>query len=200
MKKLLLFSLFFLVALGAKAQLADGDYVTISYVTEWGNSIPRKYLTSSSSGVNYTNNVNDNCLLQLEVVNGDYRFKDVSTGLYLKVNNNGANSGSLVLTNQANASLFKFNNKGSEQGKYMFGQLYYSATMSWGAVSALYLGENFTTASWFDQFDMYIEKWEKVGGGDAAANFEPADKVIFEYAANEDAAKKQDYFTENKKY
>lgn len=192
MKKLLIFSLLFIAALGVKAQtyLANGDYVTISYTSEWGNAIARKYLETSISGVLYTNIVNDNCLLQLEVVNGDYRFKDVTTDLYLKVNNNGANSGSLILTDKTNASLFKFANKGSVQGQYMFGQLYYNATMSWGSIVALYLGENFTTASWFNQFDMYIEKWEKHGGGDATSHFNP-DKVVFDYAYNDSEAQAQ---------
>ena len=156
MKKLLLTILTAILSLACTqvyAQLTNGDYVTISYTLEWGTTIvPRKYLESSTSGVRYTNTVNDNCLLQLEDVNGEYRFKDVSTGLYLKVNNNGANSGSLLLTNEGNASLFKFNDKGSVQGQYMYGQLYYNATMSWGAVLALYVGENFTTAEWFSQF------------------------------------------------
>ena len=192
MKKILLFSFLFFAALAVKAQtyLSNGDYVTISYTSEWGNAIARKYLETSISGVLYTNSVNDNCLLQLEVVNGDYRFKDVTTDLYLKVNNNGANSGSLILTDKTNASLFKFANKGSVQGQYMFGQLYYNATMSWGSIVALYLGENFTTASWFNQFDMYIEKWEKHGGGDATSHFNP-DKVVFDYAHNDSEAQAQ---------
>ena len=193
MKKLLLFSLFFLVALGAKAQtyLASGDYVTIRMTKDFGNVVTgNRYLQASNGGVQSTTTVNDNCLLQMEIINGEYRFRDVTTGLYLKARDNDINQSPLILSNESNASLFRFNQTGGEQGKYMSGKIYYNAT-AWGAPTTLYLGDQFGVASWFDTFEFCIEKWEKVGGGDAAANFEPADKVIFEYAANDDAAKEQ---------
>ena len=193
MKKLLIFSLLFIAALGVKAQtyLASGDYVTIRMTKDFGNVVTgNRYLQASNGGVQSTTTVNDNCLLQMEIINGEYRFRDVTTGLYLKARDNNTNQSPLILSNESNASLFRFNQTGGEQGKYMSGQIYYNAT-AWGAPITLYLGDQFGVAGWFDTFEFCIEKWEKVGGGDAAANFEPADKVIFEYAANEVAAQEQ---------
>ena len=185
MKKLfiILFTIFSLASIQAQSPLQHGDYVTVSMISEWGNTIPRKFLEASTNGVKYTENVNDNCLFQLEVENNCYRFKDVTTGLYLRVNNNGANSGSLILSNSTNASGFYFTDKGSDPGNFMYGQLYYNATMSWGAVLVLYVGENFQVAEWFGQFNLYIERWEKKGGSDATTHLNP-DKAVFEYDAD----------------
>ena len=194
MKKLLLTILTAILSLACTqvyAQLASGDYVTIRMTKDFGNVVTgNRYLQASNSGIQSTTTVNDNCLLQMEIINGEYRFRDVTTGLYLKARDNDINQSPLILSNESNASLFRFKQTGGEQGKYMSGQIYYNAT-AWGAPTTLYLGDQFGVASWFDTFEFCIEKWEKVGGGDAAANFEPADKVIFEYAANDDAAQEQ---------
>ena len=183
MKKLILFAVVFFACLGAQAQLSNSDYVTIRMTKEWGNSVS-KYLKASNAGVQPATHVSDTCLFQLEIVNGDYRFRNVLTGLYLKVRDANTNTSPLVLSDGANASLFKLTKTGGEQGKYMSGQLYYNG-MAWGQTIALYLGDQFGVAQWYQNFEFCIERWEQKGdGGSASSHFNP-NKVVFEYAGDD---------------
>ena len=199
MKKLLLFSLFFLVALGAKAQvtdgyLTDGDIVTISHNNHSGQT--HHYLEISSSGFQTVDKVSINCLWRIGItkVNNqyEYSFKHVERDQYLSIKNNGNQNYSMQLA--ASASTFRQNEANNNAEKsYLLGKFYYNILDNWGSTVAVYLnweGGNFYYQTYWGHA-VYIEKWEQVGGGDAAAHFNP-NKIEFTYAKDEDAARAQE--------
>ena len=207
MKKLLIFSLLFFAALGVKAQtyLAHGDYVTISsvvpnyYDQTQGKTIDlRVYLEATTGGISTKRSVTDGCLWKLITNANGYALQNVSTGKYLGVSTRDNNNFTLVL-NQSQ-TLFRIDATTGGNGVWLQGSLYYQYVVkhgSWTETVNAMVGRahnepyNFIASRYNAYTTLEIEKWEQVGGGDAAANFEPADKVIFEYAANDDAAQEQ---------
>ena len=192
MKKLLLILLaaFCFASTQAQTYLQDGDYVTISYTKSWGNDVPRKYLEVSASGVLTTEIVNMNCILQIKIDGNSYRFKDVTTGMYLKVDNQGGNQGTIILTDEGNASAFQISDKGGVEGQYMYGPMYYNG-IAWGSPIQLFVGENFTIGGdWYSTFEFYVDKWTKEGSDSPGGGFFP-ETLTFPYASNDTEAQAQ---------
>ena len=188
MKRLVLIisAILSLATIQAQTYLKDGDIVSISFKdTPWQTFDYYTYMEASSSGIFSTNVVNDNCLWRLEVdeQNNTYTFQDLTTDKYLRIDNTGSNQEALVLANDPDArSAFSFTDKGSVEGKYMKGVLYYNTVTHWGQQVSLMVSEyggTFLVAGW-NAYDIYIEKWEQKGTGDAWAHFNPA-KIEFTY-------------------
>ena len=197
MKRLLLIlSTIFSLAMSMQAQtpyLETGDIVTISYTSapwQGGELGFHRYMEASTSGILSVDNVTDNCLWQLIINNNQYGFKDLTTNKYLAIHNTGSNQEALILSDQA--TLFSFTDKGSLEGKYMYGQLYYNTVTHWGQAMPLLVSEyggTFLVAGW-NAYDLYIEKWELKGAGKPTGHFNPS-KIEFTYAADSDAAAAQ---------
>ena len=197
MKRLLLIlSTIFSLAMSMQAQtsyLENGDIVTISCTSapwQGGELGFHRYMEASTSGILSVDNVTDNCLWQLIINNNQYGFKDLTTNKYLAIHNTGSNQEALILSDQA--TLFSFTDKGSLEGKYMYGQLYYNTVTHWGQAMPLLVteyGGTFLVAGW-NAYDLYIEKWELKGAGKPTGHFNPS-KIEFTYAADSDAAAAQ---------
>ena len=192
MKRLLIILSAIFSFAGMQAQaLKTGDVVSISFKnTPWNTFDYYTYMEASTSGILSKTYATDDCLWELTVNNNQYAFRDLTTGKYLAIHNTGSNQESLILSNQA--TLFSFTDKGSVEGKYMYGQLYYNTVTHWGAAVSLMVSEyggTFLVAGW-NAYDLYIEKWEQKGAGQPTGHFSPS-KIEFTYAADEDAAAKQ---------
>ena len=115
MKKLLLFSLFFLVALGAKAQVTDGyltngDIVSIRYINMW-NTGSTNYLSLSQNGISTLGYVDENCLWRLHITqngnNYEYTFEHIATGMYLRAaQTSDQQTANIVTGNASNKTAF----------------------------------------------------------------------------------------------
>ena len=196
MKRLLLIISAILGITTAQAQyLKTGDIVSISFKnTPWSTLNYHTYMQASNSGILSTTVVNDDCLWELTIENNTYAFKDLTTGKYLRINNTGSNQESLQLANEADArSAFSFTDKGGENGKYMYGQLYYNTITHWGASVSLMVSEyggTFLVAGW-NAYDLYIEKWEKKGAGKPTGHFNPS-KIEFSYVGDQEGENEKD--------
>ena len=192
MKRLLLIlsAIFSLVGVQAQA-LKTGDVVSISFKnTPWQNFDYYTYMEASTSGILSKTYATDDCLWELTVNNNQYAFRDLTTGKYLAIHNTGSNQEALILSDQV--TLFSFTDKGSLEGKYMYGQLYYNTVTHWGAAVSLMISEyggTFLVAGW-NAYDLYIEKWEQKGAGQPTGHFNPS-KIEFTYAADDAAAAAQ---------
>ena len=168
----------------------SGDIVSFSYDSDpWVQYDFRQYLEASSGGVRAPRVISDDCLwrMSIEQVGSSYRyrFQDLTTNYWLAVDNSSPqgpiNQGALTLVANANAaSAFIFSNmREAEKGSHWLGEIYYMATMHWGAQLPLYVTMDFTVANW-SPYTIHVEKWEKKGTGDAWAHFNPA-KIEFTY-------------------
>ena len=190
------FLLVYLSCLIAQAQavtdgvFVDGDIVSFSYDSDpWVQYDFRLYLEANSGGVRAPRVISDDCLWRMRIdTDGSsyrYRFQDLTTNYWLAVDNSSPqgpiNEGALTLVaNENAASAFIFSNmREAEKGSHWLGEIYYMATMHWGAILPLYVTLDFTVANW-SPYTIHVEKWEKKGTGDAWAHFNPA-KIEFTY-------------------
>lgn len=187
----------------AHAQLADGDIVTLRYeAPSWQPKENRThyYLEAGVNGLRAVNYPTDDCLWQMRVVkngnNTNYTFQTLpregQSTYYLSYTTTDAQHGQLQLLQNNNPTAFSFNVVESEEGKYMMGHMsttYYYP--SWYTNITLRVHENYSLVGWEDgQVDLYIEKWQQVGGGAPTGVFSP-EKIEFTYAENEAAATEQ---------
>lgn len=195
MKRFFLLVYICLNCLIAQAQVTDGvfvdgDIVSFSYDSDpWVQYDFRLYLEASSDGVRAPRVISDDCLWRMRIEQSGssyrYRFQDLTTNYWLAVDNSSPqgpiNEGALTLVaNENAASAFIFSNmREAEKGSHWLGEIYYMATMHWGAQLPLYVTLDFTVANW-SPYTIHVEKWERKGTGDAWAHFNPA-KVEFTY-------------------
>lgn len=195
MKRFFLLVYICLSCLIAQAQVTDGvfvdeDIVSFSYDSDpWVQYDFRLYLEASRSGVRAPRVISDDCLWRMRIEQSGssyrYRFQDLATNYWLAVDNSSPqgpiNEGALTLVaNENAASAFIFSNmREAEKGSHWLGEIYYMATMHWGAILPLYVTLDFTVANW-SPYTIHVEKWEKKGTGDAWAHFNPA-KIEFTY-------------------
>ena len=196
MKRLLLILSAILSLVGVQAQtLKTGDIVSISFKSHpWGETLDYyTYMEASTSGILSKTYATDDCLWVLEVTplnNGGYQyaFKDLTTGKYLAVNCTGSNQEALKLSEKgAQGTLFSFTETEGEEGKYMYGQLYYNTVTHWGQAMPLLVSEyggTFLVAGW-NAYDLYIEKWEQKGAGKPTGHFNPS-KIEFSYIGDQE--------------
>ncbi|MBR2935663.1 MAG: hypothetical protein IKB81_01110 [Paludibacteraceae bacterium] len=168
----------------------SGDIVSFSYDSDpWVQYDFRLYLEANSGGVRAPRVISDDCLWRMRIdQNGSsyyYSFQNLTTGYWLSVDNSSpqgaVNQGALALVADSTAAAaFRFANMvDSQKGSYWMGEIYYMATMHWGAILPLYVTLDFTVANW-TPYTIHVEKWEKKGTGDAWAHFNPA-KIEFTY-------------------
>lgn len=168
----------------------SGDIVSFSYDSDpWVQYDFRRYLEANRSGVRAPRVISDDCLWRMRIEQSGssyrYRFQDLTTNYWLAVDNSSPqgpiNQGALTLVaNENAASAFIFSNmREAEKGSHWLGEIYYMATMHWGAQLPLYVTLDFTVANW-SPYTIHVEKWEKKGTGDAWAHFNPA-KIEFTY-------------------
>ncbi len=184
---LFVFSLLSVVTLTAQNNyLQNGDVVSIStYITDGGSEEGRRYLDNYAQT---QNNVNDNCLWQLGIENGQYTFKALASNQYLSIYIPGdPQSARLVMA--ANPTSFSFipAGNGGEAGKYLYGSFSHSFFYQpWGSTYAIYIarywGQSFTSDPWNANTQLYIEKWEKKGGSGGPTGFFTPEKAEFTYA------------------
>ena len=196
MKRLLLILSAIFIFVVAQAQtLKTGDVVSISFKSRpWGETLDYyTYMEASTSGILSKTYATDDCLWVLEVTplnNGGYQyaFKDLTTGKYLAVNYTGSNQEALKLSEKgAQGTLFSFTETEGEEGKYMYGQLYYNTVTHWGQAMPLLVSEyggTFLVAGW-NAYDLYIEKWEQKGAGKPTGHFNPS-KIEFSYVGDQE--------------
>lgn len=195
MKRLLLILSAILSLVGVQAQtLKTGDVVSISFKnTPWSTLDYYTYMEASTSGILSKTYATDDCLWVLEATplnNGGYQyaFKDLTTGKYLAVNYTGSNQEALRLSEKgAQGTLFSFTETEGEEGKYMYGQLYYNTVTHWGQAMPLLVSEyggTFLVAGW-NAYDLYIEKWELKGAGKPTGHFKPS-KIEFSYIGDQE--------------
>ena len=195
MKRLLLILSAIFIFVAAQAQtLKTGDVVSISFKnTPWSTLDYYTYMEASTSGILSKTYATDDCLWVLEVTplnNGGYQyaFKDLTTGKYLAVNYTGSNQEALKLSEKdAQGTLFSFTETEGEEGKYMYGQLYYNTVTHWGQAMPLLVSEyggTFLVAGW-NAYDLYIEKWELKGTGKPTGHFKPS-KIEFSYIGDQE--------------
>lgn len=196
MKRLLLILSAIFIFVVAQAQtLKTGDVVSISFKSRpWGETLDYyTYMEASTSGILSKTYATDDCLWVLEVTplnNGGYQyaFKDLTTGKYLAVNYTGSNQEALKLSEKgAQGTLFSFTETEGEEGKYMYGQLYYNTVTHWGQAMPLLVSEyggTFLVAGW-NAYDLYIEKWELKGAGKPTGHFKPS-KIEFSYIGDQE--------------
>ena len=176
MKKLLLFSLFFLVALGAKAQvtdgyLTDGDIVSIRYINMW-NTGSTNYLSLSQNGISTLGYVDENCLWRLGIThngnNYEYTFEHIATGMYLRAaQTSDQQTANIVTGNASNKTAFRFDHKASVKNSHLMGK-FGCILIAWGQqkFACLTLNGNSLQFCPWNEFDVYIEKWTQSGSGD----------------------------------
>ena len=195
MKRLLLILSAIFIFVAAQAQtLKTGDVVSISFKnTPWSTLDYYTYMEASTSGILSKTYATDDCLWVLEATplnNGGYQyaFKDLTTGKYLAVNYTGSNQEALKLSEKdAQGTLFSFTETEGEEGKYMYGQLYYNTVTHWGQAMPLLVSEyggTFLVAGW-NAYDLYIEKWELKGAGKPTGHFKPS-KIEFSYIGDQE--------------
>ena len=181
MKKLLLFSLFFLVALGAKAQvtdgyltdgyLTDGDIVSIRYINMW-NTGSTNYLSLSQNGISTLGYVDENCLWRLGITpngnNYEYTFEHIATGMYLRAaQTSDQQTANIVTGNASNKTAFRFDHRASVKDSHLMGK-FGCILIAWGQqkFACLTLNGNSLQFCPWNEFDVYIEKWTQSGSGD----------------------------------
>lgn len=187
----------------AHAQLKDGDIVTLRYeAPSWLPQDQRTqyYLEAGVNGLRAVNYPTDDCLWQMRVVkngnNTNYTFQTLpregQSTYYLSYTTTDAQHGQLRLLQNNNPTAFSFNVVESEEGKYMMGHMsttYYYP--SWYTNITLRVHENYSLVGWEDgEVDLYVEKWQQVGGGAPTGVFSP-EKIEFTYAENDSVAQQQ---------
>lgn len=188
----------------AHAQLADRDIVTLRYeAPSWQPKENRThyYLEAGVNGLKVVNSPTDDCLWEMRVVkngnNTNYTFQTLpregQSTYYLSYNTtNDPQRGQLRLLQNNNPAVFSFNVVEGEEGNYMKGHM--STTYryeSWGQNITLRVHENYSLVGWENgQVDLYVEKWQKIGGGAPTGVFSP-EKIEFTYAEDEAAATEQ---------
>lgn len=195
MKKFLSLFVFSLLSVGTLVAqnnyLQNGDIVSISTNINGDGGEGRRYLDNY---VQTQSNVNDNCLWQLGIENGQYTFKALATDQYLSIYIPGdPQSARLVMAANPTSFSFKPTENGGEEGKYLCGSFSHSF-FYWSNTHSIYIarywGQPFTADPWNPNATLYIEKWKQVGGGAPTGVFSP-EKIEFTYAEDEDAATKQ---------
>ena len=187
----------------AHAQLKDGDIVTLRYDgPSWQPKENRThyYLEAGVNGLKVVTSPTDDCLWQMRVVkngnNTNYTFQTLpregQSTYYLSYTTTDAQHGQLRLLQNNNPTAFSFNVVESEEGKYMMGHMsttYYYP--SWYTNITLRVHENYSLVGWENgQVDLYVEKWQQVGGGAPTGVFSP-EKIEFTYAENDSVARQQ---------
>ena len=123
----------------------SGDIVSFSYDSDpWVQYDFRLYLEANSGGVRAPRVISDDCLWRMRIdQNGSsyyYSFQNLTTGYWLSVDNSSpqgaVNQGALALVADSTAAAaFRFANMvDSQKGSYWMGEIYYMATMHWGAI------------------------------------------------------------------
>lgn len=189
MKKFFSLFVFSLLSVGTLVAqnnyLQNGDIVSISTnITNGGWEEGRHYLDNYAQT---QDSVNDNCLWELGIENGQYTFKALSSNQYLSIYVPGdPNTTQLVMA--ANPTSFSFTptGNGGEEGKYLCGYFHSLFYQPWGGTYAVYIarwpGQSFTADPWNSQTTLYIEKWEKKGGNGGPTGFFTPEKAEFTYA------------------
>ena len=167
--------------------LTSGDIVSISVEVQ-ENELNRYYLEASANGIRTQSYATDNCLWELGIVenNGSYQYtlKDITTEKFIYIRANNPNNISYSLANTP--TTLSFNRVEGTQGEYEKGKLYYHFYYSpWHSWQSVYFAQGQWypfrfTLSTSNIVDIYIEKWEQKGTGDAWAHFNPA-KIEFTY-------------------
>lgn len=200
MKKFFSLFVFSLLSVGTLVAqnnyLQNGDIVSISTdITNGdGGGEGRRYLDNYAQT---QNNVNDNCLWELGIENGQYTFKALSTNQYLSVYIPGdPQSARLVMADNPTSFSFIPTGNGGEEGKYLCGSFSHSFFYQpWNNTYAIYIarywGQSFTADPWNSQTTLYIEKWKKKGGNGGPTGFFTPEKAEFTYAENDSAATEQ---------
>ena len=205
MKRLLLIISAILGITTAQAQyLKEGDIVSmhVGYwePTAWWPEIVYEYRTTymeaSSSGIKAISYATDNCLWELDVdtVSANtytYSFRDLTTGMYLKIKDQISQESALILAD--NPSAFYFTDKGSTTGVYMYGQLYFKTMTPWNSPIDLLVSQYadiYMVAGW-NPSDIYIEKWEQKGAGKPTGHFNPS-KIEFSYVGDQEGEDEKD--------
>ena len=197
----------------AHAQLANGDIVTLRYVVnewdasvgEWGAQVDNSYyLEGGVNGLRAVKYPTDDCLWQLKVYpNGNssnYTLQTIprdeqSTTYYLShTMTSNPQIGSLRLITNENPTLFSFSSHqdGGQEGKYMYGRLYHTHYHNYGGGPTpipIYMTQNYGFMG-YNPVELYIEKWEQIGGGAPTGTFSP-EKIEFTYAENDLEARQQ---------
>lgn len=196
----------------AHAQLADGDIVTLRYVVnewdpsvgQWGAQVDNSYyLEGGVNGLRAVKYPTDDCLWQLKFYpNGNsfnYTLQTIprdeqSTTYYLSHTMTDPQIGSLRLITNENPTLFSFSSHqdGGQEGKYMYGRLYYTHYHDYGGGPTpipIYMTQNYGFMG-YNPVELYIEKWQQVGSGAPTGVFSP-EKIEFTYAEDEDEATEQ---------
>ena len=187
----------------AHAQLADGDIVTLRYDgPSWQPKENRThyYLEAGVNGLKVVESPTDDCLWEMHVIengnNTNYTFQTLpregQSTYYLSYTTTDAQHGQLRLLQNNNPTAFSFNVVEGEEGKYMMGHM--STTYwypSWYTNITLRVHENYSLVGWENgQVDLYVEKWQQVGGGAPTGVFSP-EKIEFTYAENDSVAAAQ---------
>ena len=205
MKKLLLIISAVLGITTAQAQyLKEGDIVSIhvgyweqtSWYPENVYEYRTTYMEASSSGIKAISYATDNCLWELDVdtVSANtytYSFRDLTTGMYLKIKDQISQESALILAD--NPSAFYFTDKGSTTGVYMYGQLYFKTMTPWNSPIDLLVSQYadiYMVAGW-NPSDIYIEKWEQKGAGKPTGHFNPS-KIEFSYVGDQEGEDEKD--------
>ena len=201
MKKFFSLFVFSLLSVGTLVAqnnyLQNEDIVSISTdITNGdGGGEGRRYLDNY---VQTQSNVNDNCLWQVGIENGQYTFKALATNQYLSVYIPGEpQSARLVMADNPTSFSFIPTGNGGEDGKYLCGSFSHSFFYEpWNNTYAIYIarywGQSFTADPWNPNSTLYIEKWEKKGGSGGPTGFFTPEKAEFTYA---EAQKTQVSFT-----
>ena len=205
MKRLLLIISAILGITTAQAQhLKEGDIVSM-HVGYWEQTAwwPENvyeyrttYMEASSSGIKAISYATDNCLWELDVdtVSANtytYSFRDLTTGMYLKIKDQISQESALILAD--NPSAFYFTDKGSTTGVYMYGQLYFKTMTPWNSPIDLLVSQYadiYMVAGW-NPSDIYIEKWEQKGAGKPTGHFNPS-KIEFSYVGDQEGENEKD--------
>ena len=205
MKKLLLIISAVIGITTAQAQyLKEGDIVSMhvgywEQTSWWPENVYEyrtTYMEASSSGIKAISYATDNCLWELDVDTVSkntytYSFRDLSTGMYLKIENKISQESALILADKPSA--FYFTDKGSETGVYMYGQLYFKTMTPWNSPIDLLVSQYadiYMVAGW-NPADIYIEKWEQKGAGKPTGHFNPS-KIEFSYVGDQEGEDEKD--------
>lgn len=195
----------------AHAQLANGNIVTLRYVVnewdpsvgQWGAQVDNSYyLEGGVNGLRAVKYPTDDCLWQLKVYQNGNSFnytlqtipRDGQPTYYLSHTMTDPQIGSLRLITNENPTLFSFSSHqdGGQEGKYMYGRLYYTHYHDYGGGPTpipIYMTQNYGFMG-YNPVELYIEKWQQVGSGAPTGVFSP-EKIEFTYAENDSAAAAQ---------
>ena len=205
MKRLLLIISAILGITTAQAQyLKEGDIVSMhvgywEQTSWWPENVYEyrtTYMEASSSGIKAISYATDNCLWELDVdtVSANtytYSFRDLTTGMYLKIKDQISQESALILAD--NPSAFYFTDKGSTTGVYMYGKLYFKTMTPWNSPIDLLVSQYadiYMVAGW-NPSDIYIEKWEQKGAGKPTGHFNPS-KIEFSYVGDQEGEDEKD--------